>query len=153
GDDPKIAALKTDAQKAIEAGQLAEADALLAGVEVEQRLGLERLALNAAETSARRRELALTPVRFGETGKHFANAAALVPARHADEDKRITYLQKEAGALYQQGDELGDNDALLSAIERYNRLLHLAPRERVPLQWASTQNDLGNVLLTLGQRE
>src|SRR6516162_2999745 len=38
GDDPKIAALKTDAQKAIEAGQLAEADALLAHVEMEQRL-------------------------------------------------------------------------------------------------------------------
>src|SRR5499426_1855273 len=111
GDDLKIAALKTDAQKAIEAGQLAEADALLADVETEQRLGLERLALNAAETSARRGELALTRLRYGEAAKHFANAAALVPAKHADEDKRITYLQKEAGALYQQGDELGDNDA------------------------------------------
>jgi hypothetical protein len=27
------------------------------------------------------------------------------------------------------------------------------PRERVPLQWAATQNDLGNVLLVLGQHE
>ena len=36
GDDPKIAALKTNAQKAIEAGQLAEADALLAEIEMEQ---------------------------------------------------------------------------------------------------------------------
>ena len=44
GDDPKIAALKTDAQKAIEAGQLAEADALLADVEMEQRRSLDRLA-------------------------------------------------------------------------------------------------------------
>ena len=34
GDNPKIAVLKTDAQKAIEAGQLADADALLADVEV-----------------------------------------------------------------------------------------------------------------------
>ena len=66
---------------------------------------------------------------------------------------RISYLQKEASALYQQGDELGDNDALFSAIERYQRLVHLMPRERMPLQWASAQNDLGNALLSLGQRE
>jgi len=37
GDNPKIAALKTDAQKAIEAGELARADALLGDVETEQR--------------------------------------------------------------------------------------------------------------------
>src|SRR6476646_10386344 len=43
GDDPKIAALKTDAQKAIEAGDLAKADALLADVEAEQRRALDRL--------------------------------------------------------------------------------------------------------------
>src|SRR5262245_13604474 len=166
GDEPKIVSLKTDAQKAIEAGQLAQADALLADVEMEQRQGLDRLAVNAAETSARRGDFALIRLRYAEAAKQFANAAALVPPKRANEDKRITYylqsanedkrityLQKEASALYQQGDELGDNDALLSAIERYNRLLHLVPRERVPLQWASTQNDLGNVLLTLGQRE
>jgi hypothetical protein len=39
GDDPKIAALKADAQKAIETGELAKADALLADVETEQRRG------------------------------------------------------------------------------------------------------------------
>src|SRR5215472_986064 len=152
-DDPKIVALKTDAQKAIEAGELAEADALLANVEMEQRHGLDRLALDAAETSARRGDLALTRLRYGEAAKHFASAAALVPPKRANEDKRITYLQKEASALYQQGDELGDNDALLSAIERYNRLVRMLARKRVPLQWASTENNLGNVLLTLGQRE
>ncbi len=153
GDDPKIAALKTDAQKAIEAGQLAEADALLANVEMEERHGLDRLTVNTAETSARRGDLALTRLRYGEAAKHFANAAALFPPNSAHEDKRISYLQKEASALYQQGDELGDNGALLSALERYNRLVQLTLRERVPLRWASTQNDLGNVLLALGQRE
>ncbi len=153
GDEPRIAALKTDAQKAIEAAQLAEADALLADVEMEQRRGLDRLAVDAAETSARRGDLALTRLRYGEAAKHFANAAALFPPKSAHQDKRISYLQKEASALYQQGDELGDNGALLSAIERYNRLVDLTPRERVPLYWASTQNDLGNVLLALGQRE
>src|SRR6266699_4181910 len=101
GDDPKIAALKTDAQKAIEAGQLAEADALLANVEMEERHGLDRLTFNAAETSARRGDLALTRLRYGEAAKHFANAAALFPPKSAHQDKRISYLQKEASALYQ----------------------------------------------------
>src|SRR5947209_5750714 len=153
GDDPKIAALNTDAQKAIEGGQLTEADAMLADVEMEQRRDFDRLTVQAAETSARRGDIALTRLRYGEGAKHFANAAALLPPKSAHEDRRISYLQKEASALYQQGDELGDNSALLSAIERYNQLVHLTTRERAPLHWASTQNDLGNVLLALGQRE
>src|ERR1700731_4206349 len=45
GDSPNIVALKADAQKAVEAGDLAKADALLAAVETEQRHDLDRLAL------------------------------------------------------------------------------------------------------------
>jgi tetratricopeptide (TPR) repeat protein len=153
GDDPKIAALKTKAQKAIEAGQLAEADALLADVETEQRRSLDRLAVNAAETSARRGEIALTRLRYGEGAAHFANAAAVFPPNSAHEDKRLGYLRKEASALYQQGDELGDNRALQSAIERFTRLIDLTPRERKPLEWARNQTDLGTTLARLGERE
>jgi tetratricopeptide (TPR) repeat protein len=153
GDDPEIAALKTDAQKAIEAGELAKADALLADVETEQRRGLDRLAVNAAETSARRGEIALTRLRYADAAIHFANAAGVFPPNSAHEDKRISYLKKEASALYQQGNELGDNGALLSAIERRKRLLEMTPREREPLQWAMTQNGLGNALSSLGERQ
>src|SRR5215813_30635 len=153
GDDPKIAALKTDAQKAIEAGELTKADALLADVETEQRRALDRFAINAAETSAQRGEIALTRLRYAEAAKHFANAAAVFPPKSAHEDKRISYLQKEVSALYQQGDEFGDNRALRSAIERFTRLVDLTPREPVPRQWATTHNNLGNALQTLGERE
>src|SRR5215510_318318 len=141
GDDPKIAALKTDAQKAIEAGELAKADALLADVEMEQRRSLDRLAVNAAETSARRGEIALTRLRYAEAATHFANAAAVFPPKSAHEDKRISYLEKEENALYQQGDELGDNGALLSAIQRQKSLLQMTAREREPLKWANAQNN------------
>src|SRR5215475_3617617 len=153
GDDPKIAALKTDAQKAIEAGELAKADALLAEVETEQRRALDRLAVNAAETSARRGEIALTRLRYAEAATHFANAAAVFPPKSAHEDKRIGYLAREATALYLQGYEFGDNDALRSAIERRIGLIGLNPRERVPLDWAMTQNNLGLALWRLGERE
>ena len=152
-DDPKIAALKADAQKAIDAAELAKADALLADVETEQRRALDRLAVNVAETSARRGEIALTRLRYAEAATHFANAAAVFPPNSAHEDKRINYLEREASALYQQGNELGDNGALLSAIERRKRLVELLPRGRVPLDWATTQNNLGLALVTLGERE
>ena len=52
GDDPKVSALKADAQKAIDAGDLERADEILAAVEAIQTEAAERLALNAAETSA-----------------------------------------------------------------------------------------------------
>ncbi len=48
GDDPKIAALKTDAQKAIDAGELAKADALLANVETEQKRALDQFQIRRA---------------------------------------------------------------------------------------------------------
>jgi hypothetical protein len=50
GDDPKVVALKADAQKAIDAIDLAKADALLADVETVQRRDFDRLALNVAGT-------------------------------------------------------------------------------------------------------
>jgi tetratricopeptide (TPR) repeat protein len=153
GDDPKIAALKTNVQKAIEAGELAKADALLADVETAQRRALDRLAVNAAETSARRGEIALTRLRYGEAATHFANAAAVFPPKSPYEDKRIGYLAQEATALLLQGDEFGDNNALRSAIERGTRLIDLNPRERVPLEWAESQNNLGFALFRLGERE
>jgi tetratricopeptide (TPR) repeat protein len=153
GDDPRIAALKADAQKAIDAGELAKADALLADVETEQRRALDRLAFNAADTSARRGEIALTRLRYTEAAMHFANAAAVLPQGRAAEDTRTSYLQKEAYALYQQGNEFGDNGALLLAIERCKRLVLLMPRERVPRDWALSENRLGIVLGTLGMQK
>ena len=40
-----------------------------------------------------------------------------------------------------------------TSFERYTFLLNLMPRERVPLDWAGTHNNLGNALSTLGGRE
>ncbi|MGA7450609.1 MAG: hypothetical protein WBW73_04810 [Rhodoplanes sp.] len=156
-DDARIAGLKAEAQKAIDAGDLAKADALLAEVESEQRRMLDRLAVNAADTSARRGDIALARLRYSEAARHFANAAAVLHAESTYQDQRIGYLEKEADALYRRGDEFGDNGALLAAIERQRSLLNLLPRARVPLEWAMTramtQTNLGNALLRLGERE
>src|SRR5262245_23312033 len=130
GDSPRIVSLRAKAQKAVEAGELAKASELLADVVAEQTRSLDRLAVNAADTYARLGGIALTRLRYAEAATHFANAAAVFPPKSVHEDKRISYLKKEANALFQQGDAFGDNGALLSAIERYKRLVDLAHRER-----------------------
>ena len=152
GDDPKIAALKIDARKAIDAGKLAEADALLATIEADQRRVLDR-AFDAATTLAQRGEIALTRLRYAEAAKHFAGAAAVFPPGSSHETERMRYLDREAQAHLRQGDELGDNDALRTAIARSGHLVELSPRSRVPLEWARTQMNLGNALWKLGERE
>jgi tetratricopeptide (TPR) repeat protein len=139
GDDPKVVLIKADAQKAVEAGELSKADALLADVEIEQRRALDRLAVNAAETSAGRGEIALTRLRYAEAATHFADAAAVFPPNSTHEDRRVSYLTREANALYRQGRELGDNDALRASIRQFQRLVEITPRERVPRAWVNLQ--------------
>ena len=131
GDDSQIAALKADAQAAVDSGDLVKADALLAQIETRQRQALDRLAVNAAETSRKRGDIAETRLQYREAARHFANAAAVLPLGGVNEEKRIAYLEKEADALYRQGDEFGDNDALAAAIDRRKQFLGACPSNRV----------------------
>jgi tetratricopeptide (TPR) repeat protein len=59
----------------------------------------------------------------------------------------------QAGELFKQGREFGDNAALAEAIDIYRQCLALAPRSERPLDWTMTQNNLGNALQALGERE
>src|ERR1700688_4700796 len=150
-DTPKITALKAETKNAIDQGDLAQADRLLADIEKLQDRELDRLAVSRAETSAQRGDVALTRLLYGEAAGHFARAAARVPAER--EDLRLQYLDKEADSLWRQGTEVGDNAAASASIEKSRHILTLRSRERVPLDWAMTQNDLGTALSTLGERE
>jgi len=53
----------------------------------------------------------------------------------------------------QLGEERGDNARLATAIQFYGKVLDVWTRERAPLQWATTQNNLGTALSSLGERE
>ncbi len=151
GDAPEIAALRGEAQEAYDARDFAKADALLAEVETEQRRALGRFAVKAAETSAKRGEIAVTRLRYVEAAVHFANAAALVAP--FDTEQQWRFLVGQAFALYKQGDEFGDNAALIEAIDVYRCCLALATRSERPLEWARTQVNLGAALARLGGRE
>ncbi|SOR32398.1 Tetratricopeptide domain protein (fragment) [Methylorubrum extorquens] len=151
GDDPQVTALKADAQKAINAFDLGQADELLAKVQTAQDVAADRLALKAAETAAQRGRLALTRLRYDEAALHFAAAAVRLPS--GQDNKRLEYREAEASALYQRGDERGDNAALRKSAEVYRTILQEYTRDRVPLDWARIQHNLGSALWSLGERE
>jgi tetratricopeptide (TPR) repeat protein len=121
----------------------------LSAIEKIQTAEVDRLALNAVQTSAQRGAVALTRLRYVDAAQRFAEAAAEVPQGHDEE--RWNYLNAEAAALSRQGFEFGDHAAALSAIERYRALIELRPRKDFPLDWAMAQAHLGNALEVLGQ--
>src|SRR5262249_37623172 len=97
------------------------------------------------------------------TAAHFANAATVFPPNSPYEGKRVSYLQKEASALYQQGYELGDNGpleersailgALTASIQRRNCVVERIRRERKAADAPRPQENLGVALGPLGASE
>ncbi|MBI1203177.1 MAG: tetratricopeptide repeat protein [Rhodopseudomonas sp.] len=81
--------------------------------------------------------------------------APLVAKLHTDfdADTRGQLLFSQALILSTIGEQAGDNDALATAIDTYRTALIELTRDRVPLDWAMTQNNLGNALQALGERE
>ena len=152
GADPELDRLRDQAAAALEDGRLAEADELLAELEAhEEELELEDQALAAAATKAQRGDVALIQLRYLDAAEYFRSAAQKVP--RSAEQVHLGYLDQAADALYRQGDEFGDNAALEEAVAAYRAALEERTRERVPLDWATTQNNLGTALSTLGERE
>ncbi|MBF0435742.1 MAG: hypothetical protein HQL77_10260 [Magnetococcales bacterium] len=140
----EMVALKEKAQKAIAEYRYDDADALFD----------QLLALQGEETAsvwASRAELAMTRLRYKDAAQYFAHAADALPSSR--DEQKIAYKKQESCAWYQQGDEFGDNEALKKAIQVRTKLLEMQPRERFPLEWAGTQNNLGNALRALGERE
>jgi tetratricopeptide (TPR) repeat protein len=137
-----LRAARVAAQAAAEkAGRLAQEAEAAAGQHMMQ----------AARAVAAEAQLVLTVFHYAEAAGLFGEAASLVP--DGEPREKGILLRRQADALQRQGEERGDNTALRRAITVYGRALELLPRERVPLDWATTQNDLGNALAKLGQRE
>ena len=143
------AALNTEAQFAIDSGDLDKAEVVLAEAEKTQTLALERHALDAAKTLALRGGIALTRQRFGEAVERFAAAAEILPAGHDDE--RFAYLNAEADAFYRQGNECRSREAFASAISRYRHIALVRSRGAFPQDWAMIQMRLGAALQTLSE--
>jgi tetratricopeptide (TPR) repeat protein len=150
-DRPELAVIRQQALALIDAGDLDGARAALSrGREVARTLRAEA-SRNEAEFLADEARIDHLQLAYRAAAAKYAEAAALVAS--FDRAGRWTFLVQQASELEDYGTELGDNQALTEAIAAYGRALVLAPRKNLPLDWASTQNNLGNVLATLGERE
>ncbi len=70
-----------------------------------------------------------------------------------DAKARGTTLVILANSLTTLGEQSGQNKPLEEAVAYYQEALKERTRERVPLDWAVTQNNLGAALASLGERE
>ena len=75
------------------------------------------------------------------------------PPASFSSDARAQLWYAYAAGEYRLGEERGDNARLARAITYFRKALTERTRERVPLQWAGTQNSLGAALASLGERE
>ena len=67
--------------------------------------------------------------------------------------EKIKETTTRATQSYELGLQKGDNEALGKAISLLREVTVGLGRERLPLQWAMTQNNLGAALAALGERE
>ena len=148
---PEFAAIRNQALAHIDRGEFDAARAALARGRDAARALRENVSRNEAEFLADEAGIDHLNLAYRDAAGKYAEAAKLVGS--FDRDAQWQYLLKQASMLYNHGNEFGDNEALLEAIDLYHSALTFAPRERVPLDWAMTQNNLGNALWALGQRE
>jgi tetratricopeptide (TPR) repeat protein len=109
--------------------------------------------MKLAAKLAKEGDAAFTSRNYALAADSYAKATAALDASAAQRELKQFYLQSEAEALFQQGDELGDNAALIKAIERQTSLLAMLDRAKSPLNFANIENDLANSMAVLGGRE
>lgn len=85
-----------------------------------------------------------------EVAIHLAGAAR---DRAVDADQRGKALIDLGVSLTNLGEREPASTHLEQAVAAYRAALEVHARDRMPLDWATTQNNLGNVLSTLGERE
>jgi len=148
---PALAAIAEEVQALIDKGEFDDArHALARGREASRALRIDasRYEARFLAQEARVDDLQLA---YRTAAAKYAEAAALVAP--FDTEQQWRFLLDQAGELLKQRDEFGDNAALADAIDIYRRCFALPPRPERPLHWAMTQNNLGNALATLGERE
>jgi tetratricopeptide (TPR) repeat protein len=148
---PEIAAIATETQTLIDKGEFDAARAVLARGRQAWKKSRESSSRYEAQLLAQEAGIVHLQLAYRSAAAKYAEAASLVASFDAEGRKK--WLLAEASELYDQGNEFGDNSALVEAISFYRQCLALTSRESAPLQWAMTHMNLGVALETLGERE
>ena len=145
----EVEAARQRAKALVEALRIEDAEAELAKARALLRESREQTAREEARLLGEEADLARLRIAYREAAAKLDEAADLV---RFDTEAAWGYARRAADVVTDLGSEFGDNDVLRDAVARYRRCLGMAPRDRVPLDWAATQNNLGNALLRLGER-
>ena len=157
-NDPEVQALRQQAAVALEIADHATAFARL--TQARSIVTTKRETLARVLDDQKREEAALVfeqarvelaRLAYEQAADLFAEAARLLPV--GDTETRWRYIVEKAAAEQTMGDERGNNPALVQAIASYRAALRLASRTERPLDWFTTQINLGAALRTLGARE
>ncbi|HSF94330.1 MAG TPA: hypothetical protein VLA52_04825, partial [Thermohalobaculum sp.] len=104
-----------------------------------------------ARIRSKRGDLANLQGNYREAAWHYATAAAIAVA---DLNACWRYQLCRANTLRDLGVEFGDKSALIEAVDLYlETVLPLGARTESPECWATSQNNRGIALLSLGNRE
>ena len=147
----ELAAYAQQAQALIDKGDFDGARAALTGGQAAAHAMREQSARYEAQFLAQDAGIYHLQLAYRPAAKKYGDAARLM--ENVDQRQQWQFLMAQADELYNQGDEFGDNSALVEAIAVYRNGLSLASRQQRSLDWAGTQNNLGIALKKLGERE
>jgi tetratricopeptide (TPR) repeat protein len=148
---PELASFAQQAEALIDQGGFDGARAVLAAGRAAARSVREQSSRYEAQFLAQEAKVDDLQLAYRNAAQKYAEAAALVAP--FDRDGEWQYALGQASELSKLGDEFGNKQALEEAIGVYRRALTLAPRSQQPLDWATTQNNLGEALVRLGERD
>ncbi|HEY0017781.1 MAG TPA: tetratricopeptide repeat protein [Longimicrobium sp.] len=148
---PNTSAVLSEGNQLLDAGDLDGARRLFADARATLRSTREQHARDEAALLAAEAGVDRLQLRYCEAADRYCEAERLVAS--FDPDAGFDYLCRRASTLLQHGEEFGDNVTLGEAISVWRQAVQLCARQNVPLDWATTQNNLANALWTLGERE
>ena len=136
--------VRAQALGSLEQGDLVRARLLLSELRRAMRRRREERAREEAELLSDEAKIDRLELLYRDAAEKLQSAAALVAF---DEELRAELPERSGvSALRALGSEFGDNAALVDAIRVYGTVLEARTRERVPLDWARAQNNLGLAL-------
>ena len=147
----ELASFAQQAQALIDKGDFEGAQAALASGRTAARALREQASRYEADFSAQEARVYHLQLAYRSAATKYAEAASLIAS--VDPQQQWQFVLAQAYELLSQGDEFGDNPALVEAIDANRKALSLAPRSQRWREWAMTQNNLGLALAILGERE
>jgi hypothetical protein len=144
-----VEAARQRARALVEALRIEEAEQELGAAQALLRENREHAAREEAKLLCDQAYLAGLRLGHRDAARRLDEAAILVSF---DAQLSWQFALEAANQVQELGQVFGDTEAMNEAVDRYRACLDRAPRNRMPIEWASTQNDLGTALRLIGVR-